>query len=479
MFWKNELVWAISIGLSFPILVIVLGEIIYSLKRDGKALATTLQGIKNLVLPASVLIIFVSKVLKIKPESNLIKIIETLFWVSVIHAFISLINAVLFSHAEADSWRGRVPRLLLDLSRFFLVILGSTIVLQVVWHADLAGLATAVGIGSIVIGLALQDTLGSIMSGIALLFEKPFQVGDWVKIGDIVGQVSEINWRSVRLLTHERDLVAIPHVAIATETILNESQPPGAGIETVEINFSLHDPPNLVKEVLKSTALSVPGILAQPEPEIHTLAYREYAIAYEIRFYLEDYGEILTIRDQLLSRIWYAAKRHNLTIPLPMSRVHVFDGLSLQTNGHGEKLIDSLNSIPSFQQLTKDRDSLDSLEKGTKLQHFGIGETVIQQNQTVEALYIIITGEVLLTVTDNKGVQQEVMKLSRGEFFGEIALFTGEKSRVSIKVLKDLEVMVIYSDTLRRIIDNLPGLAREIAQIIEARSKAISLAACS
>ena len=75
---------------------------------------------------------------------------------------------------------------------------------------------------SIVIGLALQDTLGSVMSGIALLFERPFSVGDWLKVGDIQGQVIDINWRAVRLITFEREMVIIPHKLIGKGVIKSE-----------------------------------------------------------------------------------------------------------------------------------------------------------------------------------------------------------------------------------------------------------------
>ena len=128
--------------------------------------------------------------------------------VNVIHAALSLLNVVLFEQAEADTWRSRVPKLLIDLARLFLILLSTAFVLASVWNADLAGLVTALGVSSLVIGLALQDTLGSVMSGIALLFERPFSVGDWLELDGVVGQVIDINWRAVRLLTLEQEMVA-------------------------------------------------------------------------------------------------------------------------------------------------------------------------------------------------------------------------------------------------------------------------------
>ena len=69
---------------------------------------------------------------------------------------------------------------------------------------------TALGIGSVVIGLALQDTLGSIAAGITLLFEQPFKKGDWLRVGDLGGKVTDINWRSVRIETIDMVQITIP-----------------------------------------------------------------------------------------------------------------------------------------------------------------------------------------------------------------------------------------------------------------------------
>lgn len=99
----------------------------------------------------------------------------------------------------------------------------------------------------------------------------------------------------------------------------------------------------------------------------------------------------------------------------------------------------------------------------------------MRQGYPSKALYIIIAGQAVLTVTDDSGKEHEVVKLNRGEFFGEMALFSGEPSAVSVTAIDDLEVMVIYSNVVNKMIERQPSLAREIGQIIEARRKAIQV----
>ncbi|NJR40853.1 MAG: mechanosensitive ion channel [Leptolyngbyaceae cyanobacterium CSU_1_4] len=487
MLQHNLLGWAIALVIGFPLLVIILGEVIHRLKRRGKPLATTLRLVRNLILPVLFFLLFMQHILQLDPDGRWVKSIETLLWVCVIHAALSLLNVILFEQAEADTWRSRVPKLLIDLARLFLILLGTAIVLATVWDADLAGLATALGVSSIVIGLALQDTLGSVTSGIALLFERPFSVGDWLRIGETVGQVTDINWRAVRLQTLEREMVVIPHKVIGGETIRNFSQPQCLHAERIQIGFSYNDPPNLAKQVLKSTAVATPGILTHPAPQIFTLSYDDFAVTYEVKFFIQDYGAVEETRDRFMTRVWYAAQRNNLSIPFPIRTVYHFHGPTSQAKGLSKKVADSLQSIPAFVPLDEEENG-QSLSQGIVLQHFGVGEKVVRQGDPGNALYIIISGQALLSVTDDPNRKQdreqdkeedrehEILPLKAGEFFGEMALFSGELSPVSVTAAADLEVMMIPAAIVNRTIERQPSFAREISQILELRRRAIQSA---
>jgi small-conductance mechanosensitive channel len=466
-------IWAIALAIGFPLLSIVLGEAIHRLKRRGKALANTLRLLRNIILPVLVFLLFMQHVLLLDPNARLIKTVETLLWVCIIHASLSLLNAVLFEQAEADTWRSRVPKLLIDLARLFLILLGTAFVLATVWNADLAGLVTALGVSSIVIGLALQDTLGSVMSGIALLFERPFSVGDWLEAGGVVGQVIDINWRAVRLLTLEREMVVIPHKLISSEMIRNFSQPTPLHAERIQIGFSYNDPPNLARQVLKSTALETQGILVDPEPQIFTLGYDDSSVTYEVKFFIRDYGEIEEIRDRFMTRVWYAAQRNNLSIPFPIRTLYHFHGPTTQSKGISKKFTESLQALPSFVPLNKEQENLQAPSAGIVLQHFAAGEKVVRQGYAGNALYIIVSGQAVLTTRNEQNQECEVLPLKAGEFFGEMALFSGEPSIVSVTAINDLEVMKISGLVVNQMIDRQPSFAREIGQILEIRRRAI------
>ena len=467
------LIWAIALIIGLALSVIILGEVIYRLQHRRRPLAATLQVVRNLVLPMFAFMLFVQYVLQRPASDEVVKAVQTLFWICVLHASLSLLNAIIFEQAKADTWRARVPKLLIDLFRLFLVLLGTAIVLATVWNADLAGLVTALGVSSIVIGLALQDTLGSVMSGIALLFERPFSVGDWLKVGDIQGQVIDINWRAVRLITFEREMVIIPHKLIGNEIIRNFSQPQAIHAERIRVGFSYKSPPNLVKHVLHSTALETQGILKHPDPQVFTISYDDSAITYEVKFFIDDYSELEEIRDRFMSRVWYAAQRSGLAIPFPIRTVYNFHGPTSQAEGTSKKFTESLQSLPSFVPLDKSVDP-DISNSGICLQHFGSGETVIKQGTENNALYILVSGSAAIAVQDITGVTHEILTVKTGEFFGEMTLFSGEPSPIAVTAAEDLEVMMISAEAVNQMIDRQPNFAREISQILETRRRVVN-----
>lgn len=466
-------IWGVGLMLCFPLFTILLGEWIHRLRRRELAIAGTLRLVRNALLPMLALLLFLQHLLLVDPAGRLFKTVETVFWVCVIHAALSLLNVVLFEQAQADTWRARVPKLLIDLARLFLILLGSAFVLATVWNADLAGLVTALGVSSIVIGLALQDTLGSVMSGIALLFERPFSVGDWLEAGGVVGEVIDINWRAVRLLTLEREMVIIPHKLISSEVIRNFTKPTPIHAERIQIGFSYNDPPNLVRQVLRSTAQETKGVLLDPAPDVFTLGYADFAVTYEVKFFVRDYADIEHIRDRFMTRIWYAAKRNNLSIPFPIRTVYHFNGPASQQKGMAKKFSESLQAIPSYVPISREEGSAETATSGISLQHFAAGERVIRQGQLDTELYIIVAGQAVMSSRLESGEDLDLLPLKSGEFFGEMSLFSGEPSAVTIAASNDLEVMKISAKVVNQMIDRQPSFAREIGQILEIRRLAI------
>ncbi len=461
--------WLLVLCIAFPVVTVLLGELIHRLQRRDSHLDVTARAIRHTVAPALALALFARYVLRIESDTWT-RVLDTLVWVCAINAALSLVNVVLFARAEQSTWRARVPRLFLDLTRFLLVVVGATLVLAAVWGRDIGGIMTALGVGTIVIGLALQEPLGSIVSGVALLFERPFAEGDWIRVGDTVGRVIDMNWRSVRLRTADDDIATLPHLMIAKEMILNFTEPARLHVERIAIGFSYDDAPNLVKRTMLEIARATDGVLADPPPQVHTRSYDDFSIAYEVRVYIDDYDRLLDIRDAFTTRIWYAAKRAGLTIPFPIRTLHFFDGQTLRADKDASDLAQGLSATNVL--LPSETSDLAATGVGATMLHFGAGEYVVRVGDDGGTLYLVVPGRARMMVGAH-GDEQTVLTLGRGEFFGELALHQGESSPVSVVATEDVELVALSAEAVQQIMTTRPALAREVNDISEARTRTI------
>lgn len=239
----NTLGWVLALVLGFPLVMILLGELILRLERRKAQLAAPLEILRQWVLPSLALFIILVEVLRLQRSQVFVRLTETFLWITVIYAALTLLNVILFTGAQQDSWQAKVPQLLRDLGRLVLVGIGAAIVFSTVWGADLGGLLTALGVGSLVLGLALQDSLGNVFSGISLLFEQPIKLGDRIRLGEVQGKVIEINWRSVHILTADIDLMVVPNAELAKGTFTNLSRPTALRGNRLCFSFDYNDPP--------------------------------------------------------------------------------------------------------------------------------------------------------------------------------------------------------------------------------------------
>ncbi|MCC6673045.1 MAG: mechanosensitive ion channel [Planctomycetes bacterium] len=430
-------------------------------------LAATLRGVRNLLLPLALLVLLATQVFAWEREGMATKVLETLLWIAVIHVVLSLVKFTAFTRHEAGQYTTRFPKLLLDILRLLLVLVGACFVIAGVWDKDLGSLLTAVGVSSIVLGLALQNTLDNVMAGIAVLFERPFEVGDWIQVGTTTGQVLEVNWRSLRVRTRARDMVIVPNSVIGKETLINFSRPTRVHGEAHVLGFSYEDPPNKVKRIVHQVALATRGVVTDPAPRVRTINYAAYTIEYQVRFFIEDYERQQEINDEFMTQVWYAAKRNGLTIPFPIQTSYEYRMEMPPPAPPGTRAVEALTRIPVFVPLGPDE--LAALGRDATREEYGRGERVVRQGDAGDALYVILDGSAVVSVRDEHGAEREVARLARGEFFGEMALLTGEPRTASVTALEDLVVLAIYKEALQALLARRPPLAQEIAEIMEAR----------
>jgi len=467
-------IWVFFLAIVIPITSIVLGESIEALERRNNPLAVFLRKFRFYFLPMLALMLVAEqaeKVLELEKTETLTRIIETVFWVAVIITLLAFLNTILTSKGKKNRWQINVPNLFFQLARATVLLTITAHILGDLWNFNLGETATALGVGSLVIALALQDTFSSLVSGLLLLFSKPFKEGDWISCGDVQGRVIDINWRAVTLSHYDRYLCVIPNGTLASETIINYSVQSHRE-QTLEIYFSFDDPPSKVIPVLENLANGIPEIQAG-SVDARIVSYGDSAINYVLEYCVEPEKEE-DVSGKLYARLYYAAKRHRLTIPYPIKTDYKLDASELKVKDREPEVLELLNLLPSFQVF--DEAKLQHIASESLVEYYGIGETVLEIGEADQGLYLILHGVLQLSTLDSRNQFREVTRLERGAIFGEMAIFPGEVNPVSATVVDDLMVVIIPSDILISLLEKHPKFALAINQLIKKREKMVGYA---
>jgi small-conductance mechanosensitive channel len=471
---------AAILAVGFPLALLIVTEMLNSSTRRGGMLAPTLRVVRNLVLPALAAMLFVTEVWQVAPDQTASRVVRTLFWVSLLVGLLTLTNDALFGGRHQASMRERVPKLFRDLARVTLVAIGAALIYQHVWQQEIGGALTALGLGSIVVGLALQEPLGNIVSGLMLLLERPLAIGDWIIADGTTGKVIEINWRSVHIESILHEMRIIPNVVLYKESFSNLSRPTEARTDTYDIGFSYDHPPNVVKEAMLGILRTTPGVITDPAPEVHTLNYGDFSISYRMYFTVARQEDVLPVRDAILSRIWYVARRESLQIPFPIQMEYSPSESPSLPQPTVEELLDR---FPRYRHV---RDAMLQSPPGqlagaivagqpapsvARIVTYAAGEVIQARGAAVDRFGLIAEGSVDLLSLDAEGAEVVVASLGPGDFHGDATASAGRPSDFRVVARTDAVEVSIDSRMMSEWLQGSSGLAAEIGDAYVQRRK--------
>lgn len=422
------------------------------------------------VLPAATALALCLLEFHLPTTHTAVRILETLLWIGNIWVVVSLIKIIFFSKPDDQHWRARVPGLLVDLVRFAVILIGTFMVIALVWEGNLSGALATLGVGSLVIGLALQETLGNLFAGISLVLERSIQIGEWITVGDLEGQVVGVNWRSVYIQTRSLDLVVIPNSVLARERIHNYSRPTAVHAFEVVLSFSYNDPPNKVKRVITECARRTRDVLHMGMA-IRVDGFGDSAVNYRPRLFTERYDRLHDIKEEFLTHVWYAARRHGLTIPYPIRTVFKTEVPAAAIAQSEDLIAKELGRMPLFQTL--DSREFEEIVADSIIEEFGAGETIVAQGENGDCLHVISQGKVDIFIATTGQQQEKISTLSAGEYFGEMALLTGEPRSATAIACDDVTLITVYREALSPILLSRPELAASLAECVERRKSGL------
>jgi len=355
------------------------------------------------------------------------------------------------------------PKILRDVIDFLLYGLAALPILQTQLDLDLGGLLATSAVLSVVIGLALQETLGNLFAGLSLQLERPYQVGDFIRIGDYTGRVMQIGWRATRIITMRRESITLPNSKVAKEVVKNFSFAYEPVAIDIYIGLSYDTPPNQVKEAVLDVMKEVPTLLQNPPPQCRTWAFDESSIRYQLRYWVADFAHADNTMEELYTRLWYRLRRENIEIPFPQRVVHARGELAARPEFSSETVVELLRAVDLFSVLSQAE--LDQLRRDLVARRFGKGERVIEEGEEGRTFYLVASGEV--SVRTGKG--QEVTRLKRGSYFGEMSLLTGEPRAATVVAVEDAVLLELDRPAFARMFVSQPGLARQLSALLAQR----------
>jgi len=382
--------------------------------------------------------------------------------------------------------RHQAPAILRDVVAALVGGLILVVLLRASFGVDVAALVATSAALSIVLGFALQETLANLFAGLALMLERPFEPGDWIQMGDLIGRVQEVSWRAVRLkLIRQEDFLIVPNSVVAKSQIVNMSQPLPIHGHAIEISAPFSEPPDRVRRALIEAALDVAGVLRQPPPIARVTRFESSAIVYQLVYYLDDYPRIYDLQGEVLSRCWYAFRRHGIDLPLPATDMNWRDATKVASDGRAVEvrwIATLLAGVEFLEALTTEQ--LQKLASETRIVPYPIGGAVVRQGDEGDSLFVVAEGRVDVSVRAVVGgSEQSLASLGPGDYFGEMSLLTGAPRSATIRASEETRLVVLRKEALRPLLvadpTVLERLSKTLARRQAERDDAVSRAASS
>lgn len=201
------------------------------------------------------------------------------------------------------------------------------------FNYDIFSLVTALGIGSLAIGLAAKDTLAHMISGFTIMLDRPFRIGDRIQlVGGQLGDVTDIGLRSTKIKTLDNQLLIIPNSDLCNTMLTNHAFPDCRVKGRINIGVAYGSDVEQVKAILTETAGDVEDVLADPAPEAYFVSFGDSALNMALFFWVEEYGTLFNVTDKINSLIIRKFSENAIEIPFPTRTVKMLKG----TDCHGQ-----------------------------------------------------------------------------------------------------------------------------------------------
>jgi small-conductance mechanosensitive channel/CRP-like cAMP-binding protein len=399
------------------------------------------------------------------------------FWINravvgaLLFAMVRIVDRLVVVPVLSRGGTTQVPRFIHQL---FLILLSLFVVLmygKIAFGWPINDFLTGGAVISIVIGLALQESLGNLFSGLVLQAAPPFVLGDFILAGACEGRVVDMTWRAVTLHTNDDNYVVIPNGTIAKEEIINYHAPTMNSARFIKIGLDYDLPPCDAVEVLERAAAETNGIEKEPAPEVLITDFADSAILYGLRFWISDPARHLKIEHEVRMHLWYRLKEKGYGIPFPMRTV---EHVSLTAKARRQEAADLITrqeilaKIPLFAPLSGDQHR--QLAQGANTVQLAPGQTLFTQDEPGESLYVVHRGKADILIKGTTGATSKVATLGSGDVVGEMSALTGQLRSATVRAASPLSLVEINKRDLQQLINADRTILKKISELIARRN---------
>jgi small conductance mechanosensitive channel len=243
---------------------------------------------------------------------------------------------------QAESIEPGLQSVLLKTFRVVMLVFIGTVVLDQL-GLNVAVLIGGLSIAGVIAGFAARDSLENFISGVTILVDKPFHVGDYIEIEDEYGQVDEITLRSTRIRTVRNEIIILPNSQMITQRVVNHTKRNVLRID-VEFGIAYKEYPEEAREVLLPLTADDDRVLSEPSPTVIVTGMGDSSVDMALRFYVRDPSQEVPIRWEYTEKVRETLREADIEIPFPhrqlfLDEAKAFEGTKLLSpvrNGNGE-----------------------------------------------------------------------------------------------------------------------------------------------
>lgn len=390
----------------------------------------------------------------------------------------ALLLWVLFDRLIYGAWLAHrrkihIPIILRQLGGVLVVLVAGSSILKWGYRLELTGLLATSGIAAVILGFAMQDLLANVIAGFSIHMTRAYKVGDWLLLGEKGNraEVTEINWRSTRLVDNDQVSFELPNSDIVKNRIVNLNYPiPEHGIR-LRIGLDYDVPPALAKQALLAAAANAQGIIESPAPTVFLCDFGDHSVVYELRVWMRNASLYNAACDDIRTALWYELKRRDIRIPFPIRSLEVRKsnepGYFADAKARAAEIVagKALNCLTPEEART--------LVSSGMIVLFGPREALVTRGETGNSMFVILDGGVQVAGKSDTGSQVVLAKLGPGECFGEISLLTGEPRNATVHAETDTLVLEIRKKDISPLIEANPALAGRLGELLESRQRGL------